>query len=242
MKAAYDFHIHSCLSPCGDEEMTPHNFLSLAKLLELDIIALTDHNSCKNCRAAVNAGARLGLTVVPGMELCTSEEIHVICLFPDIDAAEAFSEEVAKRLPNIKNKPGIFGEQTIMDEYDNPVGIEELYLLAATSISLNEAPALVKAHGGVCYPAHIDRDSFALLSTLGGFPPEPGFTCAELSPRADTEKLEAAYPSLREALADVRIMRSSDSHNLEDMLPARDTIELPEITARAVVEVLRNEI
>ena len=79
MKLYYDFHLHSCLSPCGDNEMTPYNLVNMAKVLGFDVIALTDHNSCKNCRAAVRAGEDAGLTVIPGMELCTAEEIHVVC-------------------------------------------------------------------------------------------------------------------------------------------------------------------
>jgi PHP family Zn ribbon phosphoesterase len=236
MKAAYDFHLHSCLSPCGDREMTPRHIVNLAKLLEVDIIALTDHNSCKNCAAAMRAGAEIGLAVMPGMELCTAEEIHVICLFADIGAAEAFSEVVRHRMPPVKNRPDIFGEQTVMDANDSPAGTEELLLLSASGIPLGEAPALVRAYGGFCYPAHIDRDSFSLLTTLGGFPPEPGFACAELSPRADTAALMARHPELKP----LRFMRSSDSHYLEDMSPARDTLELPELSARAVIEALRD--
>jgi PHP family Zn ribbon phosphoesterase len=235
MKAAYDFHLHSCLSPCGDKDMTPRNITNLAKLMGLDIIALTDHNSCKNCAAAVKAGAEIGLAVVPGMELCTAEEIHVICLFPDAEAAEAFSEAVRRRMPPVKNRPDIFGEQTVLDADDAPVETEGLLLLSASDIPLNEAPALVRAYGGFCYPSHIDRESFSLLSTLGGFPPEPGFACAELSPRADTKTLVARYPEL----GALRFMRSSDAHYLEDMAPARDTLELPELSAAAAICALR---
>jgi PHP family Zn ribbon phosphoesterase len=169
------------------------------------------------------------------MELCTAEEIHVICLFPDIEAAEAFSDVVRHRMPPVKNRPDIFGAQIVMDADDNPIGEEELLLLSASDIPLNEAPALVRAYGGFCYPSHIDRESFSLLSTLGGFPPEPGFTCAELSLRADLDALKAAYPELE----GLRFMRSSDAHYLEEMAPARDTIEMREVSAAAVVEVLR---
>jgi PHP family Zn ribbon phosphoesterase len=234
MKAAYDFHLHSCLSPCGDAEMTPRNIVNLAKLLELDIIALTDHNCCKNCAATMQAGAEIGLTVIPGMELCTAEEIHVICLFPEIESAEAFSDVVRHRMPPVKNRQDIFGRQTVMDADDNPIGEEELLLLSASDIPLNDTPALVRAFGGFCYPAHIDRESFSLLATLGGFPPEPGFSCAEISPRADIDTLTARYPELKA----LRFMRSSDAHYLEDMTPARDALDLEEVSAGAVVEVL----
>ena len=82
MKLYYDFHIHSGLSPCGDNEMTPNNIVNIAKLYDLDVIALTDHNSTLNCKAVMDLGKEIGLTVIPGMELCTSEEVHLVCLFP----------------------------------------------------------------------------------------------------------------------------------------------------------------
>ncbi|MBQ2422676.1 MAG: PHP domain-containing protein, partial [Clostridia bacterium] len=86
MRLYYDLHIHSLLSPCGDNDMTPNNIVNMAKLNELDIIAITDHNSCKNCAAAIKVGNEVGITVVPGMELTTSEDIHVVCLFPDLES------------------------------------------------------------------------------------------------------------------------------------------------------------
>ena len=92
MKLKYDFHLHSCLSPCGDNDMTPYNLVNMAKLMGYDIIALTDHNSCLNCPAAIKAGQEAGITVVPGMELCTSEEIHTVCLFPTLEKALEFLE------------------------------------------------------------------------------------------------------------------------------------------------------
>ena len=87
MKFFYDFHLHSCLSPCGDDDMTPYNLVNMAKLLGYDIIALTDHNSCRYAASAVRAGEQAGLVVIPGMELCTQEEAHVVCLFPDVPSA-----------------------------------------------------------------------------------------------------------------------------------------------------------
>ena len=84
MKIFADLHLHSCLSPCGDGDMTPYNLVQMAKLLGFDIIALTDHNTCGNCESAMRVGESIGLTVVPGMELCTAEEIHCVCLFPDL--------------------------------------------------------------------------------------------------------------------------------------------------------------
>ena len=120
MRVYYDLHIHSCLSPCGDNDMTPNNIVNMSLLNGMDMIALTDHNSCKNCRAAVRAGEEAGVTVVPGMELTTSEEAHVVCLFPTVEQAEAFGDYVESRSPEIRNRPEIFGDQLIMDWQDFP--------------------------------------------------------------------------------------------------------------------------
>ena len=90
MKIAYDFHIHSCLSPCGDKDMTPQNIANMAKIMGYNAIALTDHNTCGNCEAIMKVGAEIGLTVIPGMELCSSEEVHLVCLFPELKMAKRF--------------------------------------------------------------------------------------------------------------------------------------------------------
>ena len=116
MRLYYDFHIHSGLSPCGDNEMTPNNIVNIAKLYDLDVIALTDHNSALNCEAVMEAGKEIGLLVIPGMELCTSEEVHIVCLFPDLKSAVKFSDYIHSTLPPIRNKPTVFGEQLVFDK------------------------------------------------------------------------------------------------------------------------------
>ena len=159
MKLRYDLHLHSCLSPCGDTDMTPNNIVGMAKLLGYDIIALTDHNSCLNTPAAVKVGQRLGVTVVPGMELCTREEAHVVCLFPTVEAALAFGERVREKSPEILNRPEIFGEQLVLDEEDQVIGKEEKLLIAAADIGIYEVLPLARSYGGTAFPAHVDKDS-----------------------------------------------------------------------------------
>ena len=236
MKLFYDFHIHSCLSPCGDNEMTPFNLVNAAKLFGYDIIALTDHNSCRNCRAAVRAGELAGITVVPGMELCTSEEIHVICLFPDCGRAEAFSALVRENIPPVKNRTEIFGDQLVMDSEDTVLGTEELLLNTASFFSVDEVPALVKDYGGVCFPAHIDRASYSLISSLGDFPADLAVNAFELTPNADAESYLAKYPAARGKL----ILRDSDAHYLENLLLPAHTLNLPACSAQAVIDYIRN--
>lgn len=238
MRLYYDLHLHSCLSPCGDNDMTPWNLVNMAKILGLDIIALTDHNSCGNCRSAMKVGELAGITVVPGMELCTAEEVHCVCLFDDIDKAEKFSEYVKTTMPPVKNREEIFGEQLLMDEGDGVLGKEETLLTTASGISIDSLPELVKEYGGVCFPAHIDRESYSVLSSLGDFPPELNVNAFELTPRAD----EKYYFENYEYLKGKRLLRSSDAHYLENMREREFYLELEENSASALTEYLKKEL
>ncbi len=235
MKLYYDLHLHSCLSPCGDNDMTPYNLVNMAKIFGYDIIALTDHNSCYNCESAIKVGERIGITVVPGMELCTAEEIHNVCLFPDVEKAKAFSDYIHGTMPPVKNKEKIFGEQLIMDDLDGILGKEEILLTTASSVSISELNELVDKYGGVCYPAHIDRNSYSIISSLGDFPPEVESRCFELTPNAMAEDYLEKYPATRGKL----IIRSSDAHYLENMREPEFMIDLPENNAKTLIEYLK---
>ncbi len=236
MEFYYDFHIHSCLSPCGDNDMTPYNLVNMVKLLGLDIIALTDHNTSKNCPAALKVGEQIGLTVIPGMELCTSEEVHVVCLFADIADAMKFSDYVLSTMPPVKNRPDIFGEQLVVDEKDSVIGNEEILLTLASGISISEVCELVESYGGVCYPAHIDRSSYSVISNLGMITEDMGFRAVEMTAKADKETLIASHPILNGA----KIFVDSDAHYLENLKDAENKIDLPENTAQAAVEYIKS--
>ena len=181
MKLYYDLHMHSCLSPCGSSDMTPANLAAMCALAGLNVVALTDHNTCGNCAAFCRAAAERGLLPLPGMELCTSEEVHVVCLFPTLKQANDFSAYVSARLSPGENDPAIFGEQLYMDEGDQILGQEPALLANATQIPLAEVPALSAEYGGFAWPAHIDRPSFSLLGVLGVWDPGLNFPLAELS-------------------------------------------------------------
>ena len=163
--------------------MTPATIAGMCRLSGLDVAALTDHNTCGNCPAFCEAAEAYGLLAIPGMELCTLEEVHVVCLLPDLDRAMAFQAEVYRRMEGRTNDPAIFGRQLLMDVDDNVVGEEPALLAGAASIGVYEAAALAESFGGVAYPAHIDRDSFSLLSNLGLWDPAMGFPLAEVSRR-----------------------------------------------------------
>ena len=236
MKLYYDFHLHSCLSPCGDNDMTPYNLVNMAKILGLDIIALTDHNSAQNCRAAMPVGESVGLTVVPGMELCTSEEVHIVCLFDDVNNAEAFSDYVLSTVPPVKNRPEIFGDQLMMNGGDGIVGTQELLLTTASGISIENAVETVGQYGGVCYPAHIDRSSYSVISNLGMITDEMNFAAVEMTENTDQNEYRSKYPIIK----DMPVFVSSDAHYLENMREAKHTIDVAENSAKAVVEYIKS--
>ena len=220
----YDFHVHSCLSPCGDADNTPNNLAGMAFLNGIRIMALTDHNSSRNCPAFFAAARKYGLIPIAGMELTTAEDIHVVCLFEELENALRFNDEVDTRRIRIRNRTDIFGDQLLTDENDNVIGTEEDFLSNATEIAIGDVPALVERFGGFCFPAHIDREANGIIATLGTFPENSGFTCAELhDPEKETEYRER-YP----ALAGMRIVGDSDAHYLWDIRDKTCFAELPD--------------
>lgn len=208
----YDFHVHSCLSPCGDADNTPNNLAGMAFLNGVSIMALTDHNSSRNCPAFFAAARRYGIVPIAGMELTTSEDIHAVCLFETLEDALAFNDEVDTRRIRIKNREDIFGEQLILDEEDNVIAHEEDLLINATTISLDEAPQLAASYGGICYPAHIDRPANGAIEILGDFPHYVGFRLAELHDRSNKEAYVSTY-----GLEGMRLLFSSDAHYLDQL-------------------------
>lgn len=211
----YDLHIHTALSPCGDDDMSPCNIAGMARLKELEIIAVTDHNSCLNCRAVMEAGEIAGIFVLPGMELQTAEDIHVVCLFSDIDSAERFSDYVFAHMLHIGNRTDIFGYQRVLNSSDAETRqIDSLYLVA-TDISIDEAASVVGKFDGICYPAHIDREENGILAVLGTIDSSLGFELVELKGAINP----TGYMHIR----------SSDAHYLQDISErsAYVTVDLP---------------
>ena len=202
--------------------MTPANIAGAATLAGLNIVALTDHNTAKNCPAFMMAAKAYGIIGIAGMELTTAEDIHVVCLFEKLEEALAFSQEIEKHIVKIKNRPEIFGRQQIMDHEDNILGEEEFLLSNATDISVEDVPELVDRFGGVCYPAHIDRTANGIVSILGVFPEESDFNCYELHGAEKTTEYEDRFNHLKNK---IRLI-GSDAHYLWDLRDAEDYIEI----------------
>lgn len=217
-----DLHIHSCLSPCSDDDMTPANIAGMASINGLTLVALTDHNSTKNCPAFFKQAKRLGIVPVAGMELTTSEDIHAVCLFRTLEGAMEFGQFIETRRAKIPNDASVFGNQFIMDENDEVAGIEENILWNASELSLEDAFYEVKKYGGVCYPAHIDRTSNGTVAILGSFPEEPKFTSYELNSAEKMEEYQNRFPILKTLQA----VASSDAHHLWDISEGGFPLEL----------------
>ena len=208
MKIYYDLHIHSALSPCGDNDMTPNNIVNMSILKGLDAIAITDHNACGNVRAAMKV-AEDKIIVIPGMEIETAEEVHMVSLFPDIESAEEMERIIRKNSVPVENKVEIFGNQYYMNENDEIIGEEPNLLVTATGLDIYSVVNNVKDLGGVVYPAHIDRSSYSVLSNLGFIPPDLNFTTVEITAK-NRAKMEPEY-------SDYDIVTSSDAHYLWDI-------------------------
>ena len=231
---SYDLHLHSCLSPCGDDQMTPATIAGMAVLNGLDLIALTDHNSSKNCPAFLRAAESYGITALPGMELTTSEEVHVVCLFPDLEKAMKWDEYVYEHLIPIPNKPEIFGKQQIMNEDDEVIGTVENLLINATDISFDRVYDLVSFYGGIMIPAHLDKSTTSLLSNLGFIPPESKFTCAEIKDMTKFHEIKRQNPYLENC----RIISDSDAHYLEHIRTPLYTIDVKSKDPKDILEAL----
>lgn len=222
-KFYYDLHMHSCLSPCADDDMTPTAAAGMAALNGLSIAALTDHNSCGNLPAFFAACRAYGVVPIAGMELETAEAVHVVCLFPELSDAMAFWQVVREKyMMPFKNDATVFGEQLYMNEDDEVIGTEEILLITSTTLSLDDGVRLVRRHRGFAFPAHIDRPSNGIIEILGDIPPEPGFTFAEFN---DCAKV-AVYREKYASVAPLEILVNSDAHRLTDVNEAENYMEL----------------
>lgn len=218
----YDFHIHSCLSPCADDDMTPNNIAGMGTICGLQIMALTDHNTAKNCPAFFEAAKRQGIIPIAGMELTTAEDIHLVCLFETLEEAMRFDEAVEKCRLLVENKVEIFGKQMIMNGDDEVIGVDDWFLPMATTLSIEDAAKLCVVHGGVCWPAHIDRPANGILAVLGAFPDDPPFGIAELHDPDTKDALCQQHNNLKELM----FVSGSDAHYLWDIREKSCSIEI----------------
>lgn len=207
----YDLHLHSCLSPCAEDDMTPATIAGFAKLAGADLIAITDHNSALNLPAAEAACKAYGLRLLPGIEANTAEEIHLLCYFKTVEQALAFGEILYERLPSFPYEADIWGNQLVMDETDEVIGRVEKLLTGAVDMDIYEMVELCEGMGGVCVPAHVEKDSYSLLSVLGFLPPDLPFAAVELHKPERMNELVGK----RLLPQGLQVLSSSDAHRLD---------------------------
>lgn len=232
----YDFHIHSALSPCADDDMTPNDIVGMALLNGLDMIAITDHNSLANAEAVIEAASGMDLIVLPGIEVSTAEEVHVICLFGTMEDALCFELELAPFYSTLRNRKDVFGNQLLYDANDTLTGEMERMLIAPTSISFDDLHALTKKSNGAFIPAHIDRESFSVLTNLGFLPPHLSVNTLEVSKRGAENGFIGENAK---RFPDKRFIVSTDAHQLWNIAEKSQFITLPERSAKAVIDFLR---
>ncbi len=208
-----DLHVHTCLSPCANDDLTPATAAGLAKLAGADILAVTDHNSARSLPAAQAACREYGLLLLPGVEANTREEIHLLCYFPDVETALDFSDRLYEALPVFPYDPAIWGRQLVMDENDRVLEQVPKLLTGALELSLAQTAALCREMGGIPVPAHADADSYSLFSVLGGWPMDVDFDLFEAKDPAKASLLveKGFFPAGKPMLF------SSDAHRMEDV-------------------------
>lgn len=228
MRIAVDLHIHSALSPCAEDDMTPNNIVNMALLKELDAIAITDHNGCDNvCSAMKVAGSRL--VILPGIEVQSREEVHLLCYFAELAALVEFEAVVGYHLHGPANDPTQFGRQLILNERDEVIGEKEKLLISSVDLSIDEIVGEVRRRGGVVVPAHVDRPSYSILSQLGFIPPELGFKMLEIS------KNGAGFLPQDDKFS---YLSSSDAHCLGDILEREVFLFVDDLSAYSLLKSL----
>jgi len=199
----------------------------------LDIIAITDHNSVLNCSPIMEIGKEKGIVVIPGMEVETKEEVHVVCLFPSLNKALKVQEVIWPLLPPMTNRKDIFGEQLLFDTKDEIIESVDKLLLTAADIELEDVDNLVRSVGGVIIPAHIDRKSYSVLSNMGFIPKNLKLKYLELSKSCNIDEFRE-----QNKLDNYKFIVSSDAHDLKDISEREMFLELQDKS----IEALFNEL
>lgn len=220
MKFFYDMHIHSDLSPCGNFDMTPNSIVNMSYIKGLNIISVTDHNTSENLPAIMKISEKMNIKAIPGIEVTTKEEVHVLCYFKELNDALQFGKLIYNSLPNIKNNNYIFGQQNIYNYRDEIIGTLDKLLINASSYSLAEIYTMAKNYHGVMIPAHINKKSNSLLSVLGFIPFDLKINFVEVYHSNElNEKL----------VKNLQVLKNSDAHNLINISEAVNFFELNNI-------------
>ena len=223
----YDFHMHSCLSPCAEDEMTPNNICNMAMIKGLDIIAVTDHNSTRQLRSVSIAARNIGLKMLYGMELESSEEVHVLGLFGELEKAESMQPWIDAHMPVFPNRPDYFGNELLMDENDQVIGTEDRLLLVSLSADLNACVEAIHEHGGKAVLAHVLDRSNSVTNQLGFIPMDLAYDGLEVKTQEQRQRVLKMHPWIKDD--QVMWFVDSDAHRLIDISEPENVITHGEI-------------
>lgn len=229
-----DLHIHTCLSPCTELDMSPQVILASAKKKGIDIIGICDHNSSENSLAVMKAAWKTPVQVIPGLEVTSREEVHILALFDNVDSALKLQERVYENLPG-ENDEEAFGRQVIVNEKEEVEGFNHRLLIGATTIPLEEVIRLIHSFGGISIASHIDREGFSIIGQLGFIPEGLALDALEISPRLTFEEAVKTYPY------NYPITCSSDAHYLDDIGKGSTSFLLEEGSLAEIKKALKNE-
>ncbi|HYA14712.1 MAG TPA: PHP domain-containing protein [Syntrophales bacterium] len=207
-----DLHVHTCLSPCADLEMYPRAVVEKSIAEKLDIIAICDHNASENMQFVLRSAEGKALTVLPGMEITSSEEVHLLALFDTLDDLKKIQDIVYDHLSGT-NREEIFGCQAIVNDLDEVEGFNDKFLLGATKLPLLDVIHLIHSFGGLAIGSHIDRESFSVISQLGFIDPEIPLDALEVTHQTGIQGARMRYPEL----ARFPLIESSDAHFIKDI-------------------------
>lgn len=208
-----DLHIHTCLSPCAELDMTPLRIIDSAVKKGLDIIAISDHNSAENIEISMKIAMDRGIKLLPAMEVTSYEEAHVIALFDSIDNIMGFQEIIYRNLPDGANDEKLQGYQLIVNENDEIIRFNKRLLFIATMLSIKELVNVIHSLGGLAVASHIDKEVFSVISQLGFIPPDINFDALEISYNTKKQKAENLFSEYKS----IPWITSSDAHHLRDI-------------------------
>lgn len=220
-----DLHIHTCLSPCADLSMSPKAIIKRALQKKLHIIAICDHNSSENTVASIKA-SKGKIKVLAGMEITSMEEVHILALFEGIREVQKLQDIVYKNLPKEKNDPLLFGDQVVVNEFDEVEGFNEYLLFGATRLGIQELVRMIHDFKGLAIAAHIDRQTFGIIGQLGFIPDELGLDALEITCHYRYSQIRERYPQTLK----YPLITASDAHELKDIGKAYTTMYLNEPT------------
>ena len=208
-----DLHIHTVLSGCAEIEMIPSLILWQAERKGLDLIAITDHNAWHNAEAVMEAAVGTNIHVLPGMELQSKEEVHLLCLFDTVEPCKEWQEKVFQKLPPLANQEDLFGPQYVVNAAGEWLWTEERLLAQSADMALEEIVGQVTSLGGMVIPAHVDRPSYSLLSNLGLIPADMAVPALEVTPYFNWRKGFLEWPQLK----DWCLIVNGDAHRLNEI-------------------------